>query len=101
MNNNHLKPLGDSNNLLTPLGGAVVIPSVSPPAPWSEVLSIDPDELEGDLPVPPHVAWPEDGGFFPDDDCDKIYRALVTPEMRARLEPHQHEMLVNLKDDVR
>jgi hypothetical protein len=101
MNNNHLKPLGNSNNVLKPLGGALAIPSVSTPALWSEVFSIDPDELEGDLPVPPHVAWPEDGGFFPDDDCDEIYRALLTPEMRAGLEPHQREMLANLKDDVR
>lgn len=101
MNNNHLKPLGDSNNILRPLGGALAIPTVSIPALWSEVLSIDPDELEGDLPVPGHVAWPEDGGFFSDDDCDETYRALLTPEMRAGLEPHQREMLVNLEADVR
>ncbi|MCK1293419.1 hypothetical protein [Bradyrhizobium sp. 30] len=65
------------------------------------MFTIDQDELEGDLPVPAHVAWPEDGGFFPDDDRDEIYRALVTPEMRGGLEPHQREMLVNFQADVR
>jgi hypothetical protein len=101
MTNNHLKPLGDLNNLLKPLGGALAIPSVSAPVLWSDVFSIDQDELEGDLPVPAHVAWPEDGCCFTDDDSDEIFRALVTPEMRAGLELHQREMLVNLQADVR
>jgi hypothetical protein len=86
MTNNPLKPLGDSL-------------SVSTPTLWPDVLSIDEDEFEGDLPIPAHMALPDDG--FTDSDMDEIMRAQVTPDMRAALKPSQREMLVNLQADVR